>query len=215
MSVYKHRIFLASGSKSRLKLLQDAYFEVAVLDQICDERSVTVPSNNPEDLVKLIADIKMDCVIMPQVETLAEHECEGLYIVTADSMVEDMQGQVHGKPDDYADAIKKIKSMREGSFVHTGFCVEKRKYSELKQSWERVGERYNSVDSAWCFLDIPDDKIELYLTVQPIAVGCAGGMAMEGPGGLFVREIRGAYSTLIGLPLHQLKDALDAVGFFD
>ncbi|KKR95954.1 MAG: hypothetical protein UU47_C0022G0015 [candidate division TM6 bacterium GW2011_GWE2_41_16] len=216
VKVYKHRIFLASGSKARLKLLHDACFEVVVLDQTCDERSLSVPDNNPKTLVKLIANAKMDCVVMPDIKDVSAQELShGIYVVTADSMLEDMYGQVHGKPLDYADAVAKIKCMRPGLYAHSGFCVERRRYCSEKKCWECVGGRYVSVDSSWCVINIPDAMIDTYLMANPVALVSAGAMTMEGPGVLFVRDIRGACSTLIGLPLHQLKDALDALGFFD
>ena len=44
-------------------------------------------------------------------------------------------------------------------------------------------------------------------------IGKAGGYAIQGQAGLYIRKISGSYSNIVGLDLHQLAGLLLAVGF--
>ncbi|CAI8397967.1 MAG: Maf-like protein YhdE [Rhodospirillaceae bacterium] len=44
-------------------------------------------------------------------------------------------------------------------------------------------------------------------------IGKAGGYAIQGQAGLYIRKISGSYSNIVGLDLHQLAGLLLAAGF--
>ena len=69
-----------------------------------------------------IALYKMQHVILPD----GKHEGDRCFVLTADTMSHDKMGVVHGKPVDRADAIAKIKATAAGSFLCTGFCLDRK-----------------------------------------------------------------------------------------
>ena len=122
----KSKLYLASKSQARYQLLQEARIPFVVIEQDADESQCdwSLPF---EQLVTSIAVYKMHHVCLPQAE---EGEC--IFILTADTLVRDREGLIHGKPVDYADAIKKIKKLRHGAEISSAFCLHKKMYQYSK-----------------------------------------------------------------------------------
>lgn len=200
--MYK-KLFLASNSVSRKLLLESMNLDFGILQQNADE-TVTDSTLSLEDSVRLIASRKMDHIILPQ-------NLKGqIFIITADTLVQDSSGVIHGKPRDRADAINKIKSLRGESFVATAFCVEKTSYiNGICNSKSRI---ISSI-IATCNFEIPDSWIDLYIS-QVDVTSLAGSIAIEGYGMQFLKSISGSYSGVMGLPLFELRTALEDLGYF-
>ena len=115
-----HVLLLASSSKSRQILLQEALIPFEVLGHDADEDSVdkTLPF---KDLLQEIAREKMKHALLPK----RGQEGQYVYVLAADSMGYDAQGIVHGKPKDKADAIAKLKSLGEQATTATAFCLDR------------------------------------------------------------------------------------------
>jgi septum formation protein len=62
--------------------------------------------------------------------------------------------------------------------------------------------------------DIPDIWIDIYLA-KSIGMQTAGAIAVEGYGAQFLKIVDGSYPSIVGLPMFQLRQALEEVGFFD
>ena len=211
-SSFPHRLFLASGSSSRKKLLTDAGFDIVVINQTFDEHSECW-NCTPQELVLKLASSKMDHVIMPDPTLLSTKEKnEGIFVLTADTVVIGSDGHIYGKPDNHQEAVETLQKLRTGSSCMSAFCVERRRFDG--QQWIPVGMRQCNVDAAGVHFEIEDEWIENYLAMHPIAYHCAGSMAIEGRGALFLRGLEGSYATVIGLPLYQLRHALHALNFF-
>jgi len=60
---------------------------------------------------------------------------------------------------------------------------------------------------------MPDKWIDFYLD-RSFAGRCAGGVAIKEFGAQFVKNIRGSHSAIIGLPMCELREALQEVGFY-
>ncbi len=45
--------------------------------------------------------------------------------------------------------------------------------------------------------------------------GASGAVAIEDYGAQFLKTVDGSHSAIIGLPLFELREALDELGFFD
>ena len=62
-----------------------------------------------------------------------------------------------------------------------------------------------------CFAEVDRALAERYWeTGEP--QGKAGGYAIQGLGGSFVRALSGSYSNVVGLPLYETSRLLDSVG---
>lgn len=200
----KQVLLLASQSATRKDLLSQIHMHFKVIEQNADERSIDW--NLPlEELVMRIAALKMEKVQMPEMP-----ENSIAFVLTADTLCQDIMGVNHGKPDDYQDAVAKIKALRAGSIIATGFCIEKR---ELKAGLWHTIERKISVVTAQCMFMVPDNWIERYIANSP-ALEVAGAIAIEGYGLQFLHSVEGSYTAILGLPLYEVRAALEELGFF-
>jgi septum formation protein len=195
-------LYLASGSRMRRELLRQAKIPFSLIQQNADEDSINW-QQEPTELVKILSRLKMDHAIIPN-----GTEC---YVITADTICIDIHGAIHGKPKDYKDAITMLKLWREGSTVITGFCIDKKAYTATG-SWKTI-DRQEGVVSTSIDFSIPDEWLDIYLKETP-SMSCAGAMAIEEYGFQFVKSINGSYSNIIGLPMYEVRLALESLGFF-
>ena len=118
---------------------------------------------------------------------------------------------VHGKPVDKKDAIAKIKALRGKGIVGTAFCVDKKRFENNAWITEKRVEQY--VQTTY-HLELPDSWIERYLEYTPDYLLISGGFSVEGYGAQFITTVTGSYSALLGLPLAELRVALEQLNFY-
>lgn len=202
----KHTLLLGSKSFSRKMLLTEAQIPFICIEQDADEMQCdwTLPL---EQAVASIARHKMEHVIMPDAA-----EGELAFVLTADTLSTDAQGKLNGKAIDRDDAVVKIKRNRNRkNHLATAFCLERRQF--ISGSWV-CQERIEQVVSSYYIFDVPDSWIDIYLE-KSIALQASGAVAVELFGSQFLKEVQGSYSTIIGLPLFELREALERLGFFN
>jgi septum formation protein len=199
-----NKLLLASSSATRHKLLKEMDIPFEVIKQAAHE--VVDAHLNLEQATTLITQRKMEHVIMP-----LHLDNATAFVVTADSMCQDARGVIHGKPTDKNDAIAKIKALRGQGLVGTAFCLDKKKYANNRWSTVTRIERY--VQASYVF-DMPDRWIEQYLAHMPHYLTMSGGVTIEGYGAQFLKSINGSYSTILGLPVFELRESLEEIGFF-
>lgn len=208
-------LYLASSSRSRQVLLNEALIPFTVIGHSADEDAPdrSLPF---EKLLQEIARLKMDHALLPE-----GHEGQEIYVLCADSMGYDAQGVVHGKPKDREDAIAKIKALGEKSFTATAFCLDKKVWNPSLPSassgcdgaWECI-ERIERVVGAHYRFTIPDKWIDRYLE-HSWAMIASGAIAVEFYGAQFLECIDGSYTAVMGLPMFELRQALEHLRFFD
>ena len=71
--------------------------------------------------------------------------------------------------------------------------------------------RHRLSESIVAFVPLSERGIAGYATVGE-GVGMAGGYAIQGCGGAFVRWMSGSYSGIVGLPLHETRALLVSAG---
>ncbi len=199
-------LLLGSTSLSRQMLLKEALIPFEIIGHTADEESVdrTLPL---EELLKKIAQLKMDHVNLPPnpIENMV------IFILTADSMGQDAHGTVHGKPKDKKDAREKIQALTQGSLTGTAFCLDKRMY--YKGNWILIKRIEKCIIARYTFV-IPENWIDRYLE-HSWAMIASGAIAIELYGNQFLKSIEGSYSTIVGLPMFELREALEELDFFD
>jgi len=199
------KIYLGSSSYSRQMLLKQAHIPFELVKQTADETKCDW-MQPVHEIVKNIALYKMDHVVLP-----AEKEGLECLVLTADTLSVDCRGKIHGKPIDNKDAIAKIKAVRDGIITTgTAFCLDKKKY--INGKWE-TQERILKYVKATYFFQVPDEWLERYFSYS-VANNTAGAISVEEYGNLFLKHVEGSYSAIIGLPLYELREALDALGFY-
>lgn len=204
-------LYLASQSQSRQRLLKDSGIQFKIAPQDADEKDFD--HNLPlEELVKAIAVSKMNHVILPS----GKNEGEICFVLSADTLGQNSQGKICTKPIDKNDAIAMLKSYRNGAQTGTAFCLDKRIYRN--NSWQ-IEKRILGYASAQYVFDIPDKYIEKYFQLSLKAgvsyLNVSGAVAIEEFGAQFLKSINGSYTGVVGLPLYEVHQALDELGFFE
>ena len=197
-------LLLGSSSQSRQALLKDARIAFVVIGHNADEDEVK--HTTIAETVLNIARLKMQHVTMPA----DAQEGDVLFVLTADSMGCTSDGVIHGKPKDRQDAINKIKMYRDVSETVTGFCIEKRVFKDGQ--WSTV-KKIEETGSARCKFNVPDAWIDRYIE-HSLAMQASGAVAVEWYGMQFLEWIEGSYSAVMGLPMFEVRRALEEVGFF-
>lgn len=185
----KRNLVLASASPRRRELLRHLTTDFQVQSADIDE--TPLPHEPPESLVRRLAEQKARHIAL---------QAAPQYVLGSDTVVA-IDALVLGKPRDEKDFLGMMASL-SGTWhdVYTAVCLVHNGSSntvavktkveftalnqaEMKQYWE-TGE--------------PCDK--------------AGGYAIQGIGGQFVKQIHGSVSAVIGLPLLETKHLLQASG---
>jgi septum formation protein len=197
-------LYLASKSASRQKLLREAQIPYEIIGQDADEAHCDwgLPL---EQVVSSIARYKMDHAIVP-----AASEGDVCFVLTADTLSQDLDGTINGKPVDRADAVAMIKRAREGSRLATAFCLDRKKY--CNGTWV-IDKRIERCVTAQYIFDIPDMWVERYIDAT-IALHASNAIVIDDFGGQFLKTVHGSYSTIIGLPMVEVREALELLGFF-
>ncbi len=198
-------LLLASKSKSRRLLLAQAAIPYVLLDQEADEAQCDwgMPL---QKLVESIAVHKIAQVIMPNVK-----EGQELFVLTADTLTQNAQGAILGKPISRDHAHEMINSLRVGSArVGTAFCLDKKIYKF--NEWQIIDRKLVFVE-ATCNFKVPAPWIDRYLEYSH-ALQCSGSMAIDDYGAQFLQSLSGSYTTILGLPMCQLRENLEILGFY-
>ena len=186
------RIVLASSSKYRRELLARLGLPFDVGSP--DVNETALPGEAPQDTARRLAEAKARAV----------GACFARAIIIGSDQVAVLNGVALGKPGNYANALRQLKSMRAMEVVfHTALC--------LHNTANGVTET-RVVPYTVRFRDYSDAQIDNYLRrEQPY--DCAGSARAEGLGIALIAEMRGTDpNALIGLPLIALTEMLAAQG---
>jgi len=185
-------------------LLKEALIPFEVIGHSADEEKVdrALPF---KELLKEIARYKMEHVTL-----LDGKEGDVVFVLTADSMGHDKDGVVHGKPKDREDALRKIKTLSEKSTTATAFCLDRKIFKEGR--WH-VDKRIERCVEAYYKFNIPAHWVDRYLE-HSWALIASGAIAVELYGTQFLEWVEGSCSTIVGLPMFEVREALEEVGFF-
>jgi len=201
----KNILYLASKSPSRKNLLQKAGIPFEILEQNADETQCDW-NQELQAVVESIALHKMNHVIMPQGK-----EGQIAFVLTADTLGIDPTGTIRGKPADMAEAIMMLKLARgANNQCGTAFCLDKKIFQH--GSWH-TDKRIQGYAQANYFFDVPDDQIAAYIKRSNALEG-AGAIKIE-DGAQFVKYINGSYTAIIGLPMYEIWQAMQEIGFLD
>lgn len=201
-----YALFLGSKSQSRQQLLKEACIPFTLVAQDANETACdwTLPL---VQLVEKIALYKMEHVQLPA----GKKEHDDCYVLTADTLSQDIDGTINGKPTSKEDAVKKIKAARAGSRLCTAFCLDKRIWHSGQ--WI-VDKRIQKAVSAEYVFNIPDAWIDIYLK-NSLGLSASNAIAVEGFGAQFLQIMHGSYTTIVGLPMFELRQALEELEFFN
>jgi septum formation protein len=205
---------LGSASPARLATLQRAGVTPYVLVSDVDEDSVLKQAVTrygeiaPQDVALVLARAKCEAVT----RRLGDDTCPqdapvGAVVLGCDSVLE-LDGDVHGKPADEAEAVSRWKRMRGRSGVlHTGHWL----IDDRDDSDGGTGATMGAVASTIVhFAKVSDEEIAAYVaTGEPLHV--AGAFTIDGLGGPFVSGIEGDHHNVVGISLPLLREMLGEI----
>ncbi len=187
------KIILASKSIDRKKIFNrlNIPFETIITD--IDEGYYKGIFSNPVELVKEIAKAKA----LKAKDLLKNKNIEAI-IIAADTIVE-FKGKIIGKAKNKAQAFQILKSLINHSHnLITGVAI-----TELNDP--KVVVDYDC--TIVTFLDISDNEIRNYINTEEWK-GRAGAYSIRDRASLFIKEIRGSPSNVIGLPMQKIFEIL-------
>ena len=185
-------IVLASSSPYRRQILERVNLSFTCHKPGVDES--VLPGESAPDLVARLA--------LAKAKAVAAHYPDGL-IIGADQ-VADHRGEIIGKPDDHADAVRQLRSMSGSSLtLYSGVVL-----------YDAANDNYQSAVEPFVveFRELDDDLIERYLKAEQ-PYDCCGSLKAEGPGIALLKRLHGDDpNALLGLPLIRLLEMLQNAG---
>lgn len=198
------RIYLASKSPRRRELLRQIGVQFDVLTFRGGERGedpdvdeTPIPGEAVEHYVERLALTKADA----GVRRIHWRKMLRRPVLAADTTLE-LDGEIIGKPVDAADAQAILRRLSGRSHrVLTALAV-----SDGQRTRSRLAV------STVKFRELSDSEIRLYVASgEPMDK--AGAYGIQGKAAIFIEEIHGSYSGIMGLPLFETAQLLDAFGY--
>ena len=188
------KILLASGSPRRREILTNLGFEVHTCTTNIDE--TPQPNESVDDYVKRMAVEKNQAAQSDSTRHILD-----VPILSADTVVA-LHNQILGKPKDVADAQRILTAL--SGCVHqvlTAVCVS-------YQEHEYACIQKNQVQ----FKSLTQDEIHAYIaTGEPMDK--AGAYGIQGLGGVFVANLSGSFTGVMGLPVFETMQLLQQIGW--
>lgn len=208
------KLVLASGSQRRRELLTMCGYDYEIIVSNADE---TIDENDPESFVRALSFRKAKDVF----DRLFAAGRRDFAVIGSDTVVAfqkegGTKPVIIGKPKDAKDAVR-ILSMLSGKThrVFTGVSViadipdenaaaqcSLRKKAEIQTECSITEVTFETLS--------PDEITDYVNSGDPLDK--AGSYGIQGPFGMFVREIRGNYFTVIGMPIPVLYKMLKKIG---
>lgn len=220
------KLVLASGSQRRRELLTMCGYDYEIIVSNADE---TIDENDPESFVRALSFRKAKDVF----DRLFAAGRRDFAVIGSDTVVAfqkdgETKPVIIGKPKDAKDAVR-ILSMLSGKThrVFTGVSViadipdenadaqcSIRKKEEIQTECsiqEKAEIQTECSITEVTFETLSPDEITDYVNSGD-PLDKAGSYGIQGPFGMFVREIRGNYFTVIGMPIPVLYKMLKKIG---
>ena len=220
------KLVLASGSQRRRELLTMCGYDYEIIVSNADE---TIDENDPESFVRALSLRKAKEVF----DRLSAAGRRDFAVIGSDTVVAfqkdgETKPVIIGKPKDAEDAVR-ILLMLSGKThrVFTGVSViadipdenataqcSIRKKEEIQTECsiqEKAEIQTECSITEVTFETLSPDEITDYVNSGD-PLDKAGSYGIQGPFGMFVREIRGNYFTVIGMPIPVLYKMLKKIG---
>ena len=201
-------LYLGSQSLARRRLLDYAKISYKIITHESNEELNDSPATFQEHVLA-IAQHKMQTLNLPAPSATNSHY---LYALTADTLVRNtLTGEIFGKPIDHKHAISMLTSECQAPIeVLTGCCLNKFDYH--KNRWN-ISDSIHWVTGAILEFYVDANSIEKYFSAFPDILQCAGADIVEDHGLSYLKSISGSYTAVLGLPLYELRLALQKMGF--
>ena len=187
----QYKIFLASQSPRRRELLTGMGVEFEVMKT--DVEETYDPSWSPEKIVMHLSKLKLSPIVMSQYDPKT-------IFITCDTIVV-VNGQIIGKPQDKADAVRMLNMLSGNTHtVYSGLTVA---------TPEKTLTDYRATEVV--FETLSDEMIQYYIdTYKPFDKAGSYGV-QEWIGRVGIREVKGSFYNVMGLPTRLLWQLLEEI----
>lgn len=190
------RIILASASPRRKELLQQIGVSFTVYKSACEEK---ISSRVPAEVVcELSRQKALD--VWRQLNYKKERQPgameEDFFVIGADTIVA-YRGKILGKPADEAEALEMLGELSGNTHeVYTGvtFCYRERGEEKVHTFYEKTEVTFYSMSRK---------EMEDYAATKD-PLDKAGAYGIQGSCAAYIKEIKGDYNNVVGLPVGRL-----------
>lgn len=193
-----NKLILASASPRRRELLRQIGLEFEIIPSYMEEKTVT---RVPFEMVMELSAGKAADVF----EKLSAEKRNSVIVVGADTVVA-LQGQIMGKPGSKKEAQDMLSALQGKTHqVYTGVTLIWQRNQEGEPA--RISF-YEKTDVTMYSMDM--QEIKGYVdTGEPMDK--AGGYGIQGKCAAFIKEIRGDYYNVVGLPIGRLYQEIKEI----
>ena len=191
---------LASASPRRQELLTQAGFSFDVIPSAVDEK---ITKDIPSDVVMELAHQKALDVYESQIKDNPAYQTEDCIVIGADTIVS-YRGEILGKPADNEEAFDMLSMLADRTHqVYTGVSLIQ----------DKQGKK--TIKTFYCQTDVtlyPIDKEDLHRYVESgDPLDKAGAYGIQGDFSIHVKEIKGDYNNVVGLPIGRVYQELKSL----
>ena len=180
-----YKLILASASPRRQQLLKQIGIPFQVQSADIDE--TVKPQETPQNYVKRLALEKAQAIYQTQTDK------NNIAVLGADTSVV-YQNKIFGKPQNDAEAKQMLQQLQgQQHEVMTAIALV---HNQTQHSAINISQ-------VW-FAALNDIEIDTYIATQE-PFGKAGSYAIQGHAAAFITQIKGSYSSVMGLPLYETQ----------
>lgn len=191
----KRRLILASASPRRSQLMRQIGLKPEIMPSMADEE---IEAEGPKELVRELSRRKA--------EEVAARYSEDTLVIGADTVVA-VQGRILGKPATHREAVEMLMLLQgQVHQVYTGVAIVAGGTKKVLSGFvERTDVSVYPMD---------EEEIIRY-TESGEPMDKAGAYGIQGKFAAYIREIRGDYHNVVGLPVGRLYQELKTLGFLE
>ncbi len=194
--INKIPVILASASPRRKELLEQAGISFTIMPSSAEEKPI---EDTPNVIAENLAFTKANDIY----QQLKKEKKDNFIVIGADTIVH-YNNDILGKPEDEQEAYDMLSMLSDRTHqVYTGVCIIYK--GESGKQVEIFSERTNVT-----FYPITSYEIKNYIeTGDPLDK--AGSYGIQGPFAIHIREIKGDYNNVVGLPIAKLYQTLKSM----
>lgn len=186
------KVILASASERRQELLSRVVEKFTVCISDFDEGRV----KKRENISKYVEEIALG-----KAKDVMKKVTDPSLIIAADTVVS-LEGEILGKPKDKLDAYDMLSKLSDNTHkVYTGIVLIDMNSGKILKDF---------VETQVIFSKLTEKQINDYIESGD-PMDKAGAYGIQGKAGVFVKEIRGCYYNVVGLPLNKLNEMIREV----
>lgn len=214
------KIILASQSPRRKELLSQAGFEFQIITSDVEE---IINHTKPSDIAESLSGQKAEDVYNKLIDKYGADGARNYLVIGADTIVA-IEDRILGKPKDRADAYDMMKLLSGKTHqVYTGVTVVTGTKQVIGTEHETgVGQGDEAIAHPHIhtfhectdvtFYEITDEEINEYLDAGSEWADKAGAYGIQATvGAKFVKELKGDYNNVVGLPVARLYQELKQI----